>query len=277
MPLEVLIIDNNSNNGFRTEPYFKEFSRLSIVRIVMETNQGLTPARLRGIQEAKGDVLVFVDDDNILKQDFFRQGNRIAEECTHIGAWGGKIVLTCEKEPEPWAFPYLGLLAKRDIDKDYWSNLPALGESMPCGAGMFVRKEVAEYYYQLHKAGKRSIQLDRKGGSLFSGGDDDLATCACDIGLGVGVFHKIELNHYIPASRLTKEYLLKLAREIAASSIVLNSYRDKKPQKRSFKNKLADQIRLLLKSPMDRKFYSAVLRGQDQGMAILDSQILKKG
>ena len=31
---------------------------------------GLTPARLRGIRESRGELLVFVDDDNVLERDY---------------------------------------------------------------------------------------------------------------------------------------------------------------------------------------------------------------
>src|SRR4051812_42008996 len=40
------------------------------VRIVREPRAGLTPARLRGIAEARGQLLVFVDDDNVLAPGF---------------------------------------------------------------------------------------------------------------------------------------------------------------------------------------------------------------
>ena len=39
-------------------------------RLVREDTLGLTPARLRGIQEATGPLLVFVDDDNVLDTDY---------------------------------------------------------------------------------------------------------------------------------------------------------------------------------------------------------------
>ena len=52
----------------------------------------------------------------------------------------------------------------------------------------------------LNQTGKRSFQLDRTGNSLISGGDQDLAACACDLGYGVGVIAALRLTHLIPAA-----------------------------------------------------------------------------
>jgi hypothetical protein len=46
---------------------------------------------------------------------------------------------------------------------------------MPCGAGLCVRRGVAEHYLRLHESGERTFQLDRTGDALLSGGDNDLA------------------------------------------------------------------------------------------------------
>src|SRR6185295_2735522 len=60
---EYLLVDNASDQGL-TFP--AEASWHSNGRLIREERLGLTPARLRGIQESTGDLLVFVDDDNVL-------------------------------------------------------------------------------------------------------------------------------------------------------------------------------------------------------------------
>ena len=96
-----------------------------------------------------------------------------------------------------------------------------------------------------------------------------MAACACDMGLGVGLFHEIVVTHYIPTFRLEKQYLLKLAGGIAASSIVLKSFRNDFPAVVSLKTIIANKVRLALKGKLDREFYSAVLKGEDYGRKIL--------
>src|ERR1700722_2249773 len=66
---ELLLVDNAS-----TEPLAGRFdlSWHPNARHVREEKTGLTPARLRGIAEANGELLVFVDDDNVLRSDYLQ-------------------------------------------------------------------------------------------------------------------------------------------------------------------------------------------------------------
>jgi glycosyltransferase involved in cell wall biosynthesis len=273
---EIIIVDNNSTVPLQEQEYIRSFLASNVAaRIVREKKQGLTPARIRGSNEAGSNTLVFVDDDNFLKVDFFEKGMQIADTNPHIGSWSGQVKLIFEEQPEEWTRKYWGMLVHREFSSNYWSNFPHMPETMPCGAGLFIRKEVANYYIYLHKQGKRGIQLDRSGNSLSSGGDNDLAACACDIGLGVGLFHELSLDHYIPKSRLSKEYLLSLAEGISASAIVFRSFRNEFPKQLSFKNKIANTIRLLLKNKIDKQFYKAVLKGEAIGRKIVFNQILR--
>jgi len=45
-------------------------------------------ARLRGIPESEGDLLIFVDDDNVLEADFLEAALVIAEEAKRPGGGG---------------------------------------------------------------------------------------------------------------------------------------------------------------------------------------------
>jgi glycosyltransferase involved in cell wall biosynthesis len=266
--IEVIIVDNNSDIPVSSREYMANYIN-GPFRIVVEKKQGLTPARLKGIQEAKSDLLVFIDDDNFIREDFLMQGLRIADKNLHIGSYSGQVRMLFESEPPAWTKPYWGLLVYREFDRDLWSNMPHLAETMPCGAGLFVRKVVADYYHKLHGEGKRAIQLDRTGKSLFSGGDNDLAACACDLGMGVGLFHELVLEHFIPESRLNKQYLVALAKGIATSTVVFKSFRNEYPVELSQKTKLANLVRLTTLNGVSRSFYKAVLEGEKEGRNIL--------
>ena len=268
-PLEILIIDNNSQNEFELEEYVQNFIIASGARLIKESQQGLTPARLRGIKEAKGNLLLFIDDDNIINENYFSEGILISEENPKIGAWSGVVNLIFEKEPEQWTEKYWGMLVYRNFEKEIWSNLPHLAETMPSGAGMFVRKSVAEHYYRLHYDGFRKFQLDRAGNALLSGGDNDLAACSCDLNLGVGLFSKLKLDHVIPKERLTLSYLLRLTEGIAMSSLILKSFRGEYPKQLTWKNQIANKLRYLTKKGHEKAFFSAVLRGEARALKII--------
>jgi glycosyltransferase involved in cell wall biosynthesis len=243
-------------------------------RVVREQSAGLTRARLRGIAETTGDLLVFVDDDNELDSDYLDQAARIARDWPRIGAWSGCTRPQFESSPPAWTKRYWGNLVIRDVTSDLWSNLPLLPETMPCGAGLCVRRSVAFYYRQLHDKGKRSFMLDRIGQSLLSGGDNDLAASACDVGLGVGIFTSLRLTHLIPAVRLEEDYLVSLAEGISLSAILLKSFRTPRSAMRlpSLKNRLADVARAALMNRRDRRFFLATKRGERTAYRMLELQ-----
>ena len=155
----------------------------------------------------------------MLDPDYLETVQRVAEEKPFLGSWSGQCRPEFEEPPPEWTRRYWGNLVIRQFDQDVWSNLPRLGETMPCGAGLCARREVAQHYLHLHEAGKRSMLLDRMGDSLVSGGDNDLAACACDLELGVGLIKALKLTHLIPKQRLTLDYLSRLAESIQFSSI----------------------------------------------------------
>jgi glycosyltransferase involved in cell wall biosynthesis len=269
--VEIILVDNNSTNNFINEEYVKKFIIETNANVLVEYKQGLTPARLKGIEGSKGDIVLFIDDDNFIPNNFLSEGIGIANDFPHIGAWSGQVNLLFEEQPEKWTEKYWGLLVYRKLNRDVWSNNPHLEETMPCGAGLFVRRNVALYYLDLHNQGKRNIQLDRKGNSLFSGGDNDLAACACDLEMGVGLFTNLTLDHFIPSSRTNLPYLLKLAEGIAASTIVFRSFRGELTLNPNFKKVLANIIRGLLKSKIERAFFNAVMSGEKIGRRMLDN------
>lgn len=265
---EVLLIDNASEVPLLAQAGLKIDKRPQC-KVIREEHLGLTAARLRGIRESTGDLLVFVDDDNFVEPEFFRNGLEVAENYPWVGAYSGNVQLLFDHVPPSWTKPYWGLLVHRVIEKDRWSNLPEVDETMPCGAGLFVRRSVASHYVHLHDSGMRDIQLDRTGRSLFSGGDNDMASCACDIGLGVGLFARLKIQHYIPERRTRKDYLLSLTKGIHASSVVLRSYRSIPIQPISVERRILNYLKMLFYGPTKRAFLKAASEGEMLGRQML--------
>ena len=169
---EFILVDNASKTSLAEEI---DLSWHCHPRHVREDKLGLTHARARGIREAQGELLVFVDDDNVLDADFLEITLNISQNWAILGAWGGQIRPEFEVEPPEWAKPYFGLLALREFDTDKWSNLVHQHETTPCGAGLCVRKVVAEKYLSLVNQDSKRASLGRKGNILTSCEDTDLA------------------------------------------------------------------------------------------------------
>ncbi len=256
---ELLLVDNASNQLLSSEI---DISWHPNSRHIREEQIGLTPARLRGIKEAVAETLVFVDDDNVLDSDYLEIALQIGKDYPFVGAWGGQIRPEFEVTPPEWTKPYWGYLAIREFEKDKWSNLNQ-HEAAPCGAGMCVRKIVAEKYADWVNHDSKRLSLGRKGQLLLGGEDSDLAFTACDIGLGTGQFTSLRLTHLIPASRLTEEYLVKLVEGITYSHIILDSFRGKASISPipSWKKILAF-FRLWTMNPKKRPLYKARKRAE---------------
>ena len=67
---EYLLIDNASDEALQARV---DLSWQANARHIREEKLGLTHARLRGIRESRGEILVFVDDDNVLDSDYLEQ------------------------------------------------------------------------------------------------------------------------------------------------------------------------------------------------------------
>ena len=266
---ELVVVDNRSDELVAG---IVDLSWHPYARVFREETLGLTPARLRGICEASGDLLVFVDDDNVLDTDFLEEALRVADEKAFLGSWSGQCRPEFEQPPPEWTRRYWGNLVIREFDRDVWSNSPRLPESMPCGAGLCVRRNVAEHYLSLHDAGKRPFQFDRAGDSLISGGDNDLAACACDLGLGVGLIASLKLTHLIPQERLSEDYLARLTEGVYFSSVLLDSCRGVPAVPRRALSRAAYFLRLLLAKQPHRRMMQAANRGREQALKVLASR-----
>jgi glycosyltransferase involved in cell wall biosynthesis len=266
---EFLLVDNKS-----AEPLSGHFDLTwhPNGRHVREDELGVTPARLRGIAEAKGDVIVFVDDDNVLIPSYLTEAMAIGERYTFLGAWGGSILPEFEAAPPCWVLDYTASLACRTIQRPRWSNVKSDWQSQPIGAGLCVRRTVCHQYSRQIAASSMRRSMDRKGSGLMSGGDLDLVMAGADLDLGWGNFPQLTLTHLIPATRIEERYLLRLHENIAASSTmlaVIHGY--PVPPIDRWRFQLQWLWRLLRYGPRTARFLAAERRGVERGFRLVNS------
>jgi hypothetical protein len=184
---------------------------------------GLVSARLRGFELGRGDVFVFVDQDNALRPDYLQGVADIAVEYPHIGTWGGQILLKFdepEKAPDSWL---RSALCTRELQHDIWTNVIDHHESTPWGAGLCARREVLDIYRQRVLANPMRRLLDPTPRRAGFGGDSDLSYSGCCAGYGKGVFQRLALDHLIPVGRCSDQYLVKTS-ETNGYSTVLHGF-----------------------------------------------------
>jgi glycosyltransferase involved in cell wall biosynthesis len=203
---ELLLVDNASNDELRLK---WDVSWHLHGRHIREDKLGLLWARQRGVRESQGRVLIFVDDDNLLEPEYLERALQFAGSWPILGAWGAGIISPeFEVEPAQHLQEFMPSLAIRDLTSARWTNVLPCIDATPFGAGLCVRRNVAEAYCHLENDGV--AVTGRQGALLLSGDDIEISFVACSLGLGVGTFPQLRLTHLIPEERVGEPYLTKI-------------------------------------------------------------------
>ncbi len=259
---ELLLIDNASSVPLAPDAASPGHPS---ARVFAEREVGLTAARLRGIEEARAEVLVFVDDDNILAPDYLARVLALSQGWPMLGVWGcGHYSPEWEIPPRAEFSEYIRYLAVHRAPGDRWSNQPFDYAATPAGAGLCVRTPVARRYAHHVRTDPRRKLLGRTGGNLAGCEDFDLALTATDLGLGTGVFTELAMTHLMPRSRIEEFYLLSLIEGHACSTVILMALRDGnlRPPTHPFLARIREwRLRRSL-APVNLKIHDARRRGE---------------
>jgi len=205
---EVLVIDNNSHDA--TPAVVAEFAGAAPApRHVLETRQGLDHARNRALAEARGEFIVFADDDILVEPDWLRQltAPLLADWGQKIGAVGGEVVPVFPDGLPPWVAEWHGPLAFRaDV-----GPLPA--HQTPMGANLAFPRRV------FTRVSTFAVTLDRAGRRYFSGGDADMIRRVRAAGLEIWFAPAARVRHQMPAARTTFRYAARHAFDSARSRV----------------------------------------------------------
>lgn len=258
---ELVVIDNASSPAL--DALVLSASGPAQMRVIAEPRPGLTPARLRGIRSTTGELLVFVDDDNVLAPDYLATAAALGRSHAHLGVWGGQLLPRFEQPPPRWTEAYWSLLALRPLERDRWSNLPDFSWC-PWGAGLILRRAVATAYATRVEASALARTFGRRPDSLGGSEDLDIAMTACDLGLGYGLFQALRLEHLIPPERLQETYLLRLREAGARTDELLRLSRGlaAPPPPPTWRDRLHDWTRSLAQPARTRRFTQAERRGR---------------
>lgn len=217
---ELVLVDNTSSPALESATF--EADAPAGLRLVREPRPGLSHARRRGFIEARGEIFVLVDDDNVLSPGYLASVLAHFDAHPALGAIGGPSRPEFEREPEAWTREFFPLLALRDLGptvlvaglRPAGADRDAYPDCAPIGAGMGLRRAAAQAW--LDRADPSTF-TDRRGNELTSGGDNDIIVHVLRAGWQVGYFPELELLHLIPATRLTPDYLARLNRGIQRS------------------------------------------------------------
>ncbi len=207
---EILVIDNNSRD--QTAAVVAEFaSARPAPRYLREEQQGLDYARNRAIREARGEIVLFGDDDILVRPDWIAQMAvpLLADAASRrIGAVGGEVIPVFPDGLPDWVREWHAPLAFRS------DTGPLETRHCPMGANLAFPRWVFEQLGPFHTA------LDRAAGNYFSGGDSEMIRRVRAGGFEVWFSAAAAAQHQMPASRTTFRYASRHAFDSARSRVI---------------------------------------------------------
>ncbi|MBO4469989.1 MAG: glycosyltransferase family 2 protein [Bacteroidales bacterium] len=208
---EILVVNNNSTDSSEAKiQAFMEANPAVPVRYFVETKQGLSNARNRGMAEARGDVFVFLDDDSLVQGDYLRTLDEYLTMNPQADAFGGRIEPLFDECPRPkwlcrWSMGWVSALDMGEAVREFE------GKAFPIGANMGIRRAMAE------KVGPFNPELGRKGGNMDAGEEKDMFRRIRAAGGTIWYFPGLRVQHVIPAKRTTLEYVRRFADGVGIS------------------------------------------------------------
>ncbi|MCR4660240.1 MAG: glycosyltransferase family 2 protein [Bacteroidales bacterium] len=209
---EIVLVNNNSTDN--TDSECRRFcSDYPDVRFnyYHEPNQGLSYARNCGINNAKGDVLVYVDDDALVNPEYLATYAAFFAAHPEAQAAGGPILPQYDGCEEPdWMSHYTRqLITGRLYLGEHEREFPR--DAYPGGGNAAYRSEVFQ------RVGLFNVELGRKGNSLIGAEEKDIFDKMTSLGMRFYYLPTAILYHLIPPHKLTQDYFDRLTLGIGAS------------------------------------------------------------
>ena len=202
---ECIVVDNNSSDNTRER--VKEFaSRHSLlnIRYIFESNQGLSYARNAGIAASRGDIVVFIDDDERIVEEFVSAYIDLFDQHPDAMAAGGKIIAEYPTGRPRWMSHYTEQPIANPMDFGESVRLFPAGR-IPGGGNMAMRSRL------FANVGVFNTSLGRTGKRLLGGEECDLFERIARQELKVYYAPRAVMYHIIPAEKLTRDYFTRLA------------------------------------------------------------------
>jgi len=208
---EILLVDNNCTDNTREicEAFAAAHHDVQF-RYTNESEQGLSAARNRGIKEAKGDVLVYVDDDALVDTWYLRTIAEYMSVHPEISAIGGKILPLYETEEPKWMSPYTKTLLTAWMD--FGDEVRPFPRGKFPGGGNSAYRAVV-----FQKVGLFNTELGRKGNSLMGAEEKDIYDKMNAMGMKYMYVPGMMLHHIIPQRKLEQDYFDKWTYQIGVS------------------------------------------------------------
>ena len=229
-------------------------------RVVNEPKPGLSHARSRGVQEARYEIVSFIDDDNRVSSNWVQTLSDLMSSRPEIGACGGACDPVFESDPPEWFEQYrgnyvIGTQGTRagDVTEE---------RGWLWGAGLSIRKSV---WLRLLDLGFAPMLKDREGEKLSSCGDIELSYAIRLSGHRLWYEPALKIDHYIPRRRLNWNYVLSLYEGVGAATVRLDCYEHLlAPRSEGIRNRLRRTWQYQALASMKQLLAALAMRGRSR-------------
>lgn len=199
---DVLVVDNNSTDATRAVVASRVAAFPAPLRYLHEPRQGKSYALNTGLNATGAAFIVFTDDDVRVSEGWLEAAVRPMIEDLTIQFTGGPVRPIWGAPRPPWLSDRRGDLWGAIATLDYGPDPFVFEERrrIPLGANMAVRRTLIDAIGGFHP------ELGRTGASLL-GQEQAEFFCRTRAAGAFGLYvPAMELQHHVPASRLTRRY-----------------------------------------------------------------------
>jgi len=203
---EILVVNNNSSDGTRGVIEAAMRSYPGRIRYAFEARQGLSWARNKGIEEARGGLIAFTDDDVRVDPGWLTALGDASVSYPHVG-FGGRVLPVWDFTPPAWfvgggPFHMLkgGVVVSHDLGDhplEYTNNMYS-----PVGANMAFRREL------FTRHGMFRTDLGKTGKHAFFGEDAEFFRRLLDAGERMFYIPRALIYHPIDRKKMTKRHFV---------------------------------------------------------------------
>lgn len=202
---EIVLVNNNSPGN--TEEIARNFQAEHpeiTFSYHLETNQGLSFGRNRGIKEGKGKYITFIDDDAFLSETYLERIYDYFEKHDQVVAIGSKIELHYEDIVPKWENKYLnsllGYFNLGELEKPFGKK------DYPRGSNMSFRTSIFD------EVGDFNVKLGRIGAGMGGSEEKDIFQRIYQDPTNVVMYIPDAIvYHCVPIERTTSDFIKKQA------------------------------------------------------------------
>lgn len=222
-PFEIIVVDNSSTDdtGGQVLSFAQAHPEVRL-HCVSEPSLGVSHARNRGLAEAAGEIVAYLDDDSPPEPGWLAALTRVFSDQS-VGLAGGPSYPDYQGLEPPLFFQgdlqsLLGVFTLPYARPTPVTTVP----EFPFGCNLAIRRSVFD------KLKPFRVDLGRSGGRALAGGETELVDRIRRAGWRVMYVPGAAVRHTQPASRLTKAHVYRIAGGLAASHVILTA--DPRPQ-----------------------------------------------